>query len=44
MFDEGIAARQAQDRVAVDDIAVYVARSMRRAGGGTTATLPATSG
>jgi Fe-S oxidoreductase len=29
MFDEGIAARQAGDRVAVDDIAVYVARSMR---------------
>jgi Fe-S oxidoreductase len=34
MFDEGIAARGAQERVAVDDIAVYVARSMRPAGAG----------
>jgi Fe-S oxidoreductase len=34
MFDEGIASREAQDRLAVDDVAVYVARSMRRAGGG----------
>jgi Fe-S oxidoreductase len=31
MFDEGIASRGAQDQVAVDDIAVYVARSMRGA-------------
>jgi Fe-S oxidoreductase len=29
MFDEGIATRQLQDRLAVDDIAVWVARSMR---------------
>ncbi len=28
MFDEGISARQVGDRVAVDDIAVYVARSL----------------
>ena len=34
MFEEGIAAQGAQDRVAVDDVAVYVARSMRRAGEG----------
>ena len=32
MFDEGIAARQAGERLAVDDIAVYVARSMRSPG------------
>jgi hypothetical protein len=31
MFDEGIASRGAQDQLAVDDIAVYVARSMRGA-------------
>jgi len=30
MFDEGIATRQLQDRLAVDDIAVWVARSMRQ--------------
>jgi Fe-S oxidoreductase len=34
MFDEGIASRGAQDQVAVDDIAVYVARSMRGAAAG----------
>jgi len=45
MFEEGIAAQGAQDRVAVDDVAVYVARSMRRteAGGGS-GTAPGTSG
>lgn len=31
MFDEGIAAKQLQDRLVADDIAVYVARSMRPA-------------
>ena len=30
MFDEGISSRQLQDRLAVDDIAVWVARSMRQ--------------
>jgi Fe-S oxidoreductase len=40
MFDEGIACRGAQDRVAVDDIAVYVARSMRRPGGGDPSAAP----
>jgi Fe-S oxidoreductase len=30
MFDEGIASKQLQDRLAVDDIAVYVARSMKQ--------------
>lgn len=30
MFDEGIATKQLQDRLAVDDIAVWVARSMRQ--------------
>jgi Fe-S oxidoreductase len=45
MFDEGIAAQGAQDRVAVDDVAVYVARSMRRAGeGGASSAAPGTSG
>jgi len=34
MFDEGIAAQGAAERVAADDVAVYVARSMRRAGEG----------
>lgn len=34
MFDEGIASRGTQDQVAVDDIAVYVARSMRRSASG----------
>jgi len=29
MFDEGIASKQLQDQLAVDDIAVWVARSMR---------------
>ncbi|HXA29171.1 MAG TPA: (Fe-S)-binding protein [Candidatus Angelobacter sp.] len=29
MFDEGLATKQLQDKLAVDDIAVYVARSMR---------------
>lgn len=29
MFDEGIASRQAGDRLSVDDIAVYVARALR---------------
>ncbi|HYA01354.1 MAG TPA: heterodisulfide reductase-related iron-sulfur binding cluster [Candidatus Binatia bacterium] len=29
MFDEGIAAKQLQDRLGAEDIAVYVARSMR---------------
>lgn len=33
MFDEGIASRQLQDRLAVDDVAVYVAQSMRRKAG-----------
>jgi Fe-S oxidoreductase len=28
MFDEGIASRQLGDRLAVDDVAVYVARSL----------------
>lgn len=32
MFDEGIASRQLQDKLAVDDVAVWVARSMK--GGG----------
>jgi hypothetical protein len=41
MFDEGIASRGTQDQVAVDDIAVYVARSMRRAAtGDASAPLP----
>jgi len=31
MFDEGLATKQVGDRMAVDDIAVYVARSMRTA-------------
>jgi Fe-S oxidoreductase len=45
MFDEGIAAQGAQDRVAVDDVAVYVARSMRRVGeGGASGAAPGTSG
>lgn len=35
MFDEGIASRQAGDRISVDDIAVYVARALR--------TVPATA-
>jgi Fe-S oxidoreductase len=30
MFDEGIASRQLGDRLAVDDIAVYVERSLKR--------------
>ena len=30
MFDEGIATKQLQDKLAVDDIAVWVARSMRQ--------------
>ena len=30
MFDEGISSKQLQDRLAVDDIAVWVARSMRQ--------------
>jgi Fe-S oxidoreductase len=30
MFDEGISSRQLQDSLAVDDIAVWVARSMRQ--------------
>jgi Fe-S oxidoreductase len=30
MFDEGIASKQLQDKLAVDDIAVWVARSMRQ--------------
>jgi Fe-S oxidoreductase len=29
MFDEGVATKQLQDRLAADDIAVWVARSMR---------------
>jgi Fe-S oxidoreductase len=29
MFDEGIAAKQIGDRIAVDDVAVYVARSLQ---------------
>jgi Fe-S oxidoreductase len=29
MFDEGVATKQLQDKLAVDDIAVWVARSMR---------------
>ncbi len=44
MFDEGIASRGAQDRVAVDDIAVYVARSMRRAAGDLSLASPQTPG
>jgi Fe-S oxidoreductase len=44
MFDEGIASRGAQDQVAVDDIAVYVARSMRRAAIGDALAPPRTSG
>jgi hypothetical protein len=28
MFDEGIASRQLGDQLAVDDVAVYVARSL----------------
>jgi Fe-S oxidoreductase len=44
MFDEGIASRGAQDQVAVDDIAVYVARSMRRAATGDALAPPRTSG
>ncbi len=45
MFDEGIAAQGAEERVAVDDIAVYVARSMRRSGEGETGgAAPGTSG
>ena len=28
MFDEGIASKQLGDRIAVDDVAVYVARSL----------------
>ncbi|GAC1336882.1 MAG: heterodisulfide reductase-related iron-sulfur binding cluster [Candidatus Dormibacteria bacterium] len=31
MFDEGIASQQLQERVQVDDVAVYVARSLRTA-------------
>jgi Fe-S oxidoreductase len=31
MFDEGIATRQVGDRIAVDDVAVYVARSLKQA-------------
>jgi Fe-S oxidoreductase len=31
MFDEGIATRQVGDRIAVDDVAVYVARSLKHA-------------
>jgi len=30
MFDEGIASRQLQDKLAVDDIAVWVARAMKQ--------------
>jgi Fe-S oxidoreductase len=30
MFDEGIASKQLQDRLAVDDIAVWVARAMKQ--------------
>ena len=45
MFDEGLAARQAEQRVAVDDVAVYVARSMRRPeGGGAAAPSPGPAG
>jgi len=45
MFDEGIGALRAEEAIAVDDIAVYVARSMRRAGGaGAAGTGPSTSG
>jgi Fe-S oxidoreductase len=44
MLDEGIASRGAQDRVAVDDIAVYVARSMRRAAGDLPLASPPTPG
>ena len=32
MFDEGIATRQLGDQLAVDDVAVYVARSLRTDG------------
>jgi Fe-S oxidoreductase len=39
MFDEGISSRQLQDKLAVDDIAVWVARSMR--GGAVPAPEPA---
>jgi Fe-S oxidoreductase len=42
MFDEGIASRGAQDQVAVDDIAVYVARSMRGAAADPSAASPQT--
>ena len=31
MFDEGIASKQIGDRIAVDDVAVYVARSLKEA-------------
>jgi len=45
MFEEGIAAQGAAERVAVDDVAVYVARSMRRvAEGGAPGTEPDSSG
>ena len=45
MFEEGIAAQGAAERVAVDDVAVYVARSMRRvAEGGARGTEPGSSG
>jgi Fe-S oxidoreductase/nitrate reductase gamma subunit len=40
MFEEGIAARQAEQRVAVDDVAVYVARSMRLPGPGLSEVSP----
>jgi Fe-S oxidoreductase len=45
MFDEGIASRGVHEQVAVDDIAVYVARSMRPASpAGPSAPSPKTPG
>jgi Fe-S oxidoreductase len=41
MFDEGIASKQLQGRLAADDVAVYVARSMRPATGAADSADPA---
>ncbi|MHB8717919.1 MAG: heterodisulfide reductase-related iron-sulfur binding cluster [Candidatus Dormibacteria bacterium] len=40
MFDEGIASKQIGDRLAVDDVAVYVARSLREPHPAAPATAP----